>query len=298
MIDSALSQISRLVTNRPAWVLCALAAISIVAALLLPHLRIDPEVSAFLPDSDARVELLTKDSQAGAAERRLWIALEGAAAEDQLETIGKALGEMEGVERILIRREDLLGMDSALPSLARLAPEALAALESRLEAKERRAAVADIRRVLAEDPIGGQERVLRDPLGLRWVLNDARQTRLPVSLNEASPYLVTSSADLAVLALEGKRAPFDVAFSTALVDGVERVLREHGFEPEKNAHLIGGYAAARGDSIRIKGDLMRSLIWSVPLVILFLMVSSRSFVLPHLYLVPVLIANLWASTLR
>ena len=301
-MDALLGAVARCVTKKPRWVLFGLAIVSLAAAALLPRLRIDPEVTAFLPRGDERVELLTQDAIGERAGRRLWIALAregrdspgGKRLADRLEAVGADLRELTGVESVALRREALLRIEEDLPSLALLSDEALAALEEQLDPERRRAAVADIRRILAEDPLGGQERVLRDPLGLRWALEGARDRLLPLDLDTRSPYLVTADGELAVLALEGKRPPFDVDFSVALVGAVESVLGAHGFTTGENAYLVGGYAVARSDSRRIKGDLVRSLLWSVPLVMLFLMISSRSFLLPHLYLIPVLIANLWA----
>lgn len=292
MIQRLLGGVASLVSQRPRAVLLVLGLITALACSLLPRLRVDPDVTAFLPRGDPMVGLLTNDAVSGEAGRRLWIAIEGNSVGESVQELASDLAALAGVERVLAGRDELLG-GTELPSLASLSERSLAALEHQLEPEQRRAAVADIRRTLGEDPIGGQERVLRDPLGLRWALAEEQQA-LPVTLDPGSPYFLLEAGDLAILSLEGEFDPFDVAFSTALMEGVENVLGEHGFEPGVTAHILGGYAVARGDAARIRGDLTRSLIWSIPLVMLFLMLSARSFLLPHLYLAPVLVAIVWA----
>lgn len=268
-----------------------LALVSLAAAAALPRLEIDPSVTAFLPSGDPRVEVLTDERLGGVGERQLWIALERPGVDAELEELGDALRALPEVAAVRSRPRELFGGERT-PGLANLPLETLEELERRLSPEGRRSAVADLRRTLAEDPLGGSERALRDPLGLRWALADAAP-QLPFELEPESEHLVLAGGALALLQVEAHRPPFEVAAARRLVDGVEAALRSRAFRPGEDAFLLGGHVAAREDATRIRSDLRSSLLWSLPLVLLFLTLSLRSLLLPHVLLLPVGVAVLW-----
>jgi uncharacterized protein len=277
---------ARLVVRRPWGMGLVLGLISVGALMLLPRFRIDPDIAGFLPREGQAQRLLSEVLLDGDSARQLLVVLRGGQLEQRLPGIVADLSASPFLEGVDAGRGELAqGSDSGLGALP---TQTLDALEERLTPAGRRAAIAESRALLAEDPLVGRTLVVNDPLGLRWILEDARRRLSPPGLSAHSEYLVWPEQELALLRVTGTRSPFDVEFSRALLGDLEQRLA--GFDWE----ALGGYDVARRDSARIRGDMTSSLLWSIPLLVLFLAVSTRSLRLPHLYLVPVLVAVLWA----
>ncbi|HVS17077.1 MAG TPA: MMPL family transporter [Planctomycetota bacterium] len=277
----------RLVTGRPRAVALALGVVTAGALLLLPRFRVDPDVAGFLPEEDPAARLLRDTLLGEESMRSMFLVLRGPDLLQRMPALVENLRASPYLADIDAERGAFSDGHVAEVHLAQLPPAILAALEERLAPAGRREAIADSRALLAEDPLAGKTLILNDPLGLRWILEDARRALSPPGLDPHSPYLIWPERELAILRVRGHEDPFDVEFSLALLSDLDLRLADVEWE------ALGGYDVARRDSARIRSDLTSSLIWSIPLLLVFLTISTRSYVLPHLYLAPVLLAVLW-----
>ncbi len=293
MIERWLKGFARLTTDSPRRTLIALALVTFGAALLLPGFRINPDIASLLPADHPAVELareLGTDSS-----RTMFLTLRGDEIEEQLPIVIEALEDSPLLDAVDATLESLLGQRaqalSAAPLYA-LDESGLAQLEARLSGAERMPAVLESRDLLSEDPLAGSELVKRDPLGLRWILS--AESQLPEGFAADTPYLLLDNSRLALLRVTGRQEAFEIDYSRALVADIESRIAALELPDFEGVGLIGGYAIASGDAARIKSDLSSSLYFSIPLILLFLAISTRSFLRAHIYLAPIALAVLWA----
>ncbi len=288
MIQAVLGRMADWVVERPRACVAGLIAATVFAATLLPRLEVDTDVAAMLPADHPAVALL-RASNAQAGSRNMFLVLRGEGLVEALPGIEERLRASPFLDGVAARAGDLVPLPTEQGSLLVGAPaNALEALGDALQPAARSEAIAASKRRLAQDPVAGRELVMRDPLGLRWVLDEVRRAASPPGLDLGSPYLVWPDEGLALLRVTGTDEPFDVAFSEALLDDLDERLEGYGWEG------LGGYDVARRDAARIRGDMTSSLAWSIPLLMLFLGISTRSFLRPHLYVIPVALAVVWA----
>ncbi len=291
MIERALAAWAAWLVRAPRAAIAVLVLVTLGALAALPRFRIDANVASLFPRGDETIELMRAVESSGEGARTMFLLVRGERLEERLRELLLALAESPFLEEVAGTKEELGG---ELAIRARAAPlyflpeSAIEALETRLTPEGRQEALVESKQLLAEDPALGREIVLRDPLGLRWILEQAAHTALPGRFEASSPYLLLEGGQAAFVRLIGKQEPFDVDFSRALIADVEA--RSAGFEIEK----LGGYEVARTDAARIQGDMQSSLYWEIPLLLCFLVISTRSFWLPLVLLVPVSLSVLWA----
>jgi predicted exporter len=294
LIERGAAWLARALCARPrsAWALVALA--SLAAALLAPRLAIDPDLAALLPHDSPEVELARAAEGEGRSERTLFAIVRGEQLAQRWPALVESWRSVPELARIDATREDFAAVarerSEAVP-LVQLRDEDLAALEARLGPDGLRDAAREAKQVLGADPLAGANIVRADPLGLRWVLDEALRHALPAGLDPHSPYLIARDGGAALARLSGRESPFDVGYSRALLAELEaRAAELGGFE----CRFVGGYAVARADAARIRADLQSSLTWSVPVLALVLACFTRSLLLPLALLAPVLLGGLWA----
>ncbi len=291
MIARLLAAWAEVVITRPRAVLVGLGLVTLGACVCLPRLRLAPDVNAFLPEGDLGIALHGAAGPGASASRELFVLLEGEGIEAKLPALGESLRASPYLERVAVTRDELFGelrTAAAETPLAWLPEDALRDLETRLAPAGRRRALEAGRAAFASDPLGGRELFVRDPLSLRRILSAAGDTLVPAALRSASPYLIQREGTLALVSVRGKEEPTRVDFSKRLLADLEE--RLDSVRPA----FFGGYATARADATRIEHDIRSSTIASVVLVLLFLLVTTRSFVLPHLLFVPVALAIFYA----
>jgi uncharacterized protein len=277
--------------DRHSWLtLLGLALLSIGAGLGLSRFQIDPDISALLPEDSDEVELFKAIHLDEDESKTLYLIVRGDDLELALGDLVKSLKESPYLDHIAATRAEFGG---SLASAASEAPlwfipeETLAQLEERLTPAGLKAAAEESRELLESDPLMGTGVVRNDPLGLRWILGEVAQQSLLSRFESNSAYLLLDGGRVAFLRLQGHQPAFDVEFSEALLADVE--MRCEGLD----VLATGGYAIAREDSRRIRGDLVSSFRWSIPLLLIFFLITTRSLVIPHLYLIPTGIAIFW-----
>ncbi len=288
MIERALARFAQFVLahRRAAGALCVL--VTAAAAAALSSFRLEPDVRALFPREHEAMALFDAVHPEGKTTRTMLLLLRGDDLDDALPAYVERLRASPFLAEVAATRDEVLGaaFESA-PLLTSLSADALDELESRLVGPGRREALEESRALLAQDPLAGREIVLRDPLGLRWLLASAERDALPESVDVSSPYLLVDGGRLAIVRVVGEREPTDVDFSNALLADVE------GRLAGLDVRALGGYAVARADAARIRGDMRSSLVWSVPLVALFLAVSTRRPRLLPLLVLPAGLAVVW-----
>ena len=292
-MERLLLGLARATTRAPRRTLLLLALATLGAALLLPGFKINPDIASLLPADHPAVELSRELENSSS--RTMFLTLRGENIAEYLPEVIETLEDSEHLEAVDATLEALLSSRAKQfgeAPLHFLSESGLADLEARLSGPDRLPAIQDSADLLAEDPLAGSEIVKRDPLGLRWILSGSSE--LPEGFATDTPYLLLDEERLALLRVTGKSEAYEVEFSTALVSDIEEriaALELPGFE---GLGLIGGYAIARSDAARIRSDLSSSLYFSIPLILLFLAISTRSFLRAHIYLAPIALAVLWA----
>lgn len=291
MIERALAASARWLLAHGRLTVTGLVLCTLLALLALRSFKIDPDVASLFPHGDPHIELLRSAGLSNESSRTLFVILR---ASDVSALVPEVIAELERspyLVKVMGTKESFGAERAAHARRAPLyhLPEAgLLELEERLSAPGRQLALANSKRLLAEDPALGREVVSRDPLGLRWIFQGAAQNLLPATLDATSPYLIFADGTAALLEVQGEREPFDIDYSRQLVSDVRQ--RCAAYEVE----LLGGYQVACQDAARIRQDLESSLYWSIPLLLLFLIYSTRSIYLAHVLLLPVLLAVVWA----
>lgn len=286
MIRHLLTRHAEGVIRRPGLAVAAVLAVTALAAMGLARFRVDPDIGALLPRDHPAAQLL-KATAEGQDSRTLWILLRG---EDLAAAVPRIVARLEGssfLDRVEARPADLLGRTPE--SFYRQASATdLERLHTALGDEARRAALQASRALLVQDPIVGRQMVIEDPFGLRWTLDELAGARLPDGADASGEILLLEHGRLALLRVIGARDPFDAAFSRALLADLAVRIGTRPWE------AVGGYDFAARDAHRIRGDLVRSISTSVPLILIVLAWATRSLWTPLLYVTPVALAVLAA----
>lgn len=261
-----------------------------LSAYLLPGLEIETDVSRLLPEANPVTRLnraLLDETHAG---KIMIVDLRGEDLEARLPALVERLQASPFLDQVEATRAQFFGsaMDQVTAAPLYYVPEAtLAALAERLSPEGRRAAIAQARTRLAEDPVGGKQVVLQDPLDLRTLFADAASEATGGRWKADSDYLVFASGDRAVLRVTGKALAFDTINTRALLEDIRA--RLDGFEYD----LIGEYPRVARDESRIANDLALSATVSFVLVALFLGFTLRRVGDVVAVFVPVLLSLFW-----
>jgi len=289
-IGRALGALTRLAARRSPALILAAALLTAGAVLLLPRFRVELDIQALFPPGHEAIDLVRALTDLEASSRTLTIVFRGREAVARLDEVVPRLHASPHLEQVIATRAEHGG---ARLERARRAPlwsvpaDVRERLERRLIGSERRAALEETRRLLAEDPLAGRELALRDPLGLRWVLEEATGGALPMTLEPGTPFLVLRGGETAIVRARGRHEPYRLDHALELLQDVEERLAG------VPADLVGGYAIARADSRLIRGDIVGTTIGSTLLLALYLSLSMRSLLRPVLLTLVVLLSVTW-----
>jgi predicted RND superfamily exporter protein len=289
-IGRALGALTRLAARRSRALFLAAALITAGAVLLLPRFRVELDIQALFPPGHEAIDLVRALSDLEASSRTLTIVFRGREAVARLPDVVARLRASPHLEEVIATRAEFGGARLERASRAPLwsvPAEARERLERRLVGPERRPALEETQRLLAEDPLAGRELALRDPLGLRWPLEEAAAGALPMALEPGTPFLVLRGGETAVVRARGRHAPYRLDAALALHDDVEERLAG------VPADLVGGYAIARADSRLIRGDIAGTTLSSTVLLALYLSLSMRSLLRPLLLTLVVVLTVVW-----
>jgi predicted RND superfamily exporter protein len=289
-------RLAETVVRRPRAVLAVAFGAAMAASGLLARLRVDPDLEHLLPKDDPTLRLTRHLQGEAPPSRTLFIILRGDDPVELEAAAAQASAALRGspwLARVWATRLELAGPRAEWhrrAPLYALPGETLDALADRLAGPGRRRELEAARRRVAEDPLAGRELVLRDPLGVRWIYEEAADRlarRFPFRTRPGSPYFVIEDPPLALLRAVGKRDSFDLSFSDALLADVEgRLSGALGARPVR-AELAGGYVSARHHAGAMRRDMQVQIAGSAILVTTFLTLFSRSLPGPILMLLPV-----------
>jgi len=261
----------------------------------LARFQIDPDVAALFPKDDPTLRLTRHLQGDSPPARSLLVVLRAAdprMLEDTLPALAEALRQSPYLEKVNATREEFAGARAAWfrrAPLAGLPDASVERLKARLGGPERRAALESSVRGLGEDALAGKTLALQDPLGLRWIFDEAGESmaaRFPARLRDGSPYLIFENPPLALLSAVGKEDSTRADFSQALLADVNRGIARI-LPAGVTAELAGGYVSATAHSRAMRRDMIFQTIVSSALVLFFLSWFTRSLPAPFLLLVPV-----------
>jgi predicted RND superfamily exporter protein len=279
------------------------ALLSLGAVYFLARLRVNPDVNSLIRGDDPTLALTRHLLGDSPLSRTLILVLRADRAGD-LETVLPDL-----VDRLRaspeLKRVVATKQESAGPRLEwiRQAPayflpeETLGRLQARLKGPERRAELENGKLMIAEDPLAGKETFLRDPLGMRWIFEEAGDLlaqRFPARLRKGTPYLLfETSPPLAFIRAVGAGDSTDLDFTAKLLGDVEGRLDGVLGRGPVRAELAGGYVTARTQAAIMRRDVEIQFLTTAIGVLLFLVWFTRSWTLPTFVFVPVVLAILW-----
>lgn len=285
--------------RRPRLVLGLSALAAAAAALLLAaKLRIDPDVEHLFPKDDPTLRLTRHLQGDSPPSRILMIVLradDAATLEEVLPGLVERLRASPSLARVVATRREFAGprwewFEQA--PLAALPEDSFENLRSRLAGPGRRAELEATVRRLADDPLAGKQTALADPLGFRWILDEAgsRSSRFPFTLRPGSPFLVVDRPPIAFVRAVGRDDSFKSAFTEELLRDVRGRLGEAVGSGPVRTELAGGYVSAEYHANAMRSDMKLQITSSMVLVFLFLCWFARSAVTPHFLVAPLALA--------
>lgn len=299
-------RLAEAVVRRPRVVLAVAFGAALGAGALLTRLRVDPDLEHLLPKDDPTLRLTRHLQGEAPPSRALFVIFRGGdppALEAAVERAAQALRASPYLARVWATRLELAGPRAdwhRQAPLYALPEETLRELEERLAGPGRRRELEAARRRIAEDPLAGRQLVLRDPLGVRWIFEEAADRmsrRFPFRTRPGSPYFVIDDPPVAFLRAAGRQDSFNTSFSEKLLADVEARLEAALRGSPVRSELAGGYVSARHHAGVMRRDMQLEIAGSAALVTAFLMLFSRSFSGPFLMLLPVGLALLGSMAL-
>lgn len=291
----------RLVTLPLRAPVATIAAVLVVTALSLfawPHVRFEPDVSQLLPAEHPHVRIAQLLDDRSRPSRTLWLLLhgenlaEGRELDDVVPALASRLQASAQIEEVGTTRAELFAQVRERferAPLWHLDEQKLEQIAKHLSADGIELAVQDLVADLTDDPVAAREVAVRDPLGLRWLLSsDDRFEQLGFA--PGTDLLLLRGGERAIVQLRGTEDAFDADFSTELCGFVESQLAALQIDAE----MFGGYAVARADQARLRGDFERASTWSVVWIALYLVWVMRGLRLPMLVQLPAMLSIAWA----
>lgn len=282
-------------------VLAAAVVCALLAAWGLSRFRIEPDVAAFYPKGDPTARLSYQLYGNASPKRVMTIvfrAPDPAAIDEAMPSVIERLGDSPYLTEIVATREAWLGQRLAWVEQAPLyflSNAARGRLRSLLMGPDRRAALERSRKQISDDPVAGGKAVLKDPLGLRWVFEEAKEelsAQFPARLRRGSPYLLFDDPPIGIVRVTGREDWSNFEFSGALIRDVRKRLESALLGKPVAFELGEAYASAAFASERLKTDLNTQTLLATALVILFLGYFTRSWIHTLLILTPVAISIL------
>ncbi|MBX3461583.1 MAG: MMPL family transporter [Planctomycetes bacterium] len=276
--------------RRPLATLVAIVLVTAAALLLWPGVRFQPDVARLLPADHPYLRVAELLDERARPARTLWLLLRGPDLPARVPALAAALAASPWVAAVETTRDQLFGpwlARGAAAPLWSLPPPQREELTAALQPAARAAAIEALRLDLADDPLAGGELAVRDPLGLRWLLQ-AADPAAALGLDQDSDLVSFERGGEVLLRLTGTTDAYDADAALALMGHVETVL--HGVD----AAVFGGYAVAAADQRRIRADFERASGWALVAILVYLCWTMRGVRLPLLVQLPALLSITWA----
>lgn len=278
--------------RRPVATILAVLMVTVLSALAWPSVRFEPDVSRVLPAEHPHVRIAQLLDDRSRPSRTLWLLLQGADLERAMPKLAQRLAALPEIAEVTATRAQMFAAWSERfeqTPLWLLAEPQLQQLGDAMAEAGIAAAVDNLAADLADDPISGRELALRDPLGLRWLLSGANRFD-DLGFAAGTDLLLLKDGKHAVLQIRGLTDAYDADFSGRVCALIEAELER----AQLTAEMFGGYAVARADQARIRGDFERASTWSVLLIALYLIWVMRGIRLPVLVQLPAVLSIAWA----
>ncbi len=262
------------------------------------RLRMDSDLEHLLSKDDPTLQLTRQLQGELRTSRTLFLVLRAGSPADLEAALPPLVERLRGsaqLDRVTATRMEFAGpryeWHRQAPLYA-LPEETLERLEARLAGPERPRELEAARRRVADDPLAGKEIVKRDPLGVRWIFDEAGDRmahRFPARLKAGTPYLIFLDPAVAFLRMIGKVDSFNLDYTKDLLVDIRGRLRD--LPPGVSFELIGGYVTAEHQAGKMRADMIFQTISSAVLVALFLHWYTRSLWIPFFLLVPLAVAT-------
>ena len=292
------------VIGRPLLILGTVGLAIAAAAFLLTGFRIDGDFASLIPKDDPTLRL-TRHLQGNALPSRLLLVVLRGESPDLLEEsipgLVERLRRSPFLSDVAATREELGGPGAAWirrAPLYALPDEAIDRLQALLAGPDRLPALRTGLRRMKDDLLAGKAIFMSDPLGVRWIFDEAgarASARFSDRLRPGTPYLIVENPPVAFIRATGKEESFDIPTSYSLLADVRE--RIAGLPAGVDVRLAGGYVSAISHESSMRNDLKNTILLSIFMILAFLTWFTRSFVSPFFLLVPVALSILCALSL-
>lgn len=216
--------------RRPVATIAMLLVVTVASALLWPSVRFEPDVSRVLPKGHPQVQIAELLDERSRPSRTLWLLVEGEHLEATVPALAERFAASPDVVEVITTRTQMFASWSERYERAplwQLDEAQLDALGEALSPDGLRAAVDNLVLDLADDPVGGRELALRDPLGLRWLLGSAQRFE-ELGFATGTDLLLLDGRNQALVQLRGTTDAYDADFSRRICEFLEQELTAAG----------------------------------------------------------------------
>jgi predicted RND superfamily exporter protein len=295
-VSAFLERLGLQILRRPRSVAAGALLLTALCVAGLLRLRIDPDLEHLLPPSDPTLRLTRHLQGSSPPTRTLFIILRGDDVSRVEEAVAAAAGALKDdplLTQVSATRQEFAGprFDWILRSPLHFVDEpTLEQLEARLAPEGRRAELETLKGRIVEDPLAGKATALADPLGLRWIFDDATERlsrRFPAPLRSGTPYLVVERPAVAFIKTVGRESSARTPFAHELLDDVRARLERATAGKNVRIALAGSYVSAVTQEAALRRDMIVETAMSTVAVLLYVWWFSRSLFAAHLVFVPV-----------
>ena len=299
-MNGTLARMGLWILNHPWKVALVALLLAVACGISLVRLRIDPNVEHLLPVDDPTLRLTRQLQGDLPTIRVLYVILrgeDGRRLEEAIPAVVAELRKSPHLTTVTATRMEFAGarVDWVKQSILHFLPEeTLGRLETRLTNPGRRAELESLQRRMAEDPLGGKAVALADPLGLRWIFDEAADRlaeRFPAKLRSGSPYLIVDQPAVAFLRATGREEAPNTRFSREMTADVRERLARATAGTTIKVDLAGSYVSAVTQEAALKRDMIVETVFSTIAVLLYVWWFARSLLAAHLVFVPVILAT-------
>lgn len=305
MLGVPFARIAALAVRRSGTILVAAAVLALLSVAAATRLRLNPEMTAFLPANNQAVSDFRRVVETlGTIDHHVvMIAVPEGADPDEYEPVVEAaaaeyakLESVAAVEARLPAAEELA--EAVLPRfVAFLRPADLDAARARLSDRAIAESMAENRMLLQTPQSGAMKELVRhDPLHLRSIFT-SRLHGLGggLALDPASRSLRSADGSTYLIVVRPSKPAQDLPFANALMRearAIEERLLHAAPSPKPRFDYAGGYAVTHADARLIRDYMIANVLFAVAGVLLLFLVAFRRWIAIVYAAVPMVLAIL------